>query len=126
MRYLPVWTSIMDVGEQGQQRLHSVAAVDALLLTDEDIFFPDLTAEHSKFQFVTEVPKVKKLIEKLGGRRLLGGDYAVEYVCPYLPRTPPDALLPTIFNFLQYLVDICERHSCSRVLRDTVLIADRT
>lgn len=73
-----------------------------------------------------EAPEVKKLIEQLGGRRLREGDYAVGYVCPCLPHAPPETLLPTIFRFLEYLVDICERHSYSRVLRDTVLIADRT
>jgi hypothetical protein len=124
LQYLPIWTSVLHVTKQGQQRLHSVAAIDALLITDTDFFFPDLTPPHANCQFVAEVPIVKKLIERLGGRKLTPGDYAIKYVCPCLPQHPRDDQLLTISKFLGHLADVCENNP--RVLKENVLIADRT
>ena len=124
IRYLPVWRAALNVPKQGQQRLRSVAATDALLLTDADVFFPGITPAHTKFHFVVEPPTVAKFIERLGGKRLNGGDYAIKHVCPFLPEDPPDDLLPIICRFLDHLVDVTRVDY--GVLRHYPLIADRT
>ena len=125
MSYLPVWISVLDEVRPGQQRVHAVAAVDALVLPGGDSFFPELTPAHIKYRIVQETPKAQQLIEQLGGSVLSRGTYAINYVCPHLARSlPPHVLLETICTFVQHLVDHLEPYDY--VFKSNALIADRT
>jgi len=97
------------------------------MLPNTDTFFADLTPPELKFRFVVEVPTAQKLIEKLGGKILRGGEYAIKYVAPSLPDRIPANQLPVVLAFLEDLVVISEVcNTPTVVLRRTRLIPDGT
>lgn len=121
----------MSIRVQGQSnsRKHTVAAFESLIKPSREHFFEDLTPTDSKFRFIDETNQAQNIVAELGGERLRPGEYAFNYVAPFLPEQPNGTQLKSIRSLLDQLLDLKSQHDPSYrrvMLRNTRLVPDRT
>jgi BTB/POZ domain len=119
MQCLPVWEPLV-IG--ANSRLHSVAAIKAVLLPSRELFYNALTPDVWRSRFVQETPSARKVIKKLGGVELNVGEYVLKYVVPHLPKVLEEIQLRIFGDFLTKLHQTFGR----RKLKSAQLIPDRT
>jgi hypothetical protein len=95
-----------------------------LILPNHERFFPDLTPFATKYKFVSETVDAQNIISELGGSRLNPGEYAFDYILPYLPELPTAAQLKSIRELLDQLLDL--KSYRRSMLKYERLVPDRT
>lgn len=126
MQYLPIWDSPVRQSVAATHRLHRVAAIQALVLPPQEIYYKNLTPDLYQSRLVQETPAARRLIKELGGVQLDNGDYVFRYVIPSLPETLEATQLISLTGFLSNLLNLCKRSYQQTILTSAQLIPDRT